>query len=59
MEQEEVPEPTVEQKEAMEEEDESSRASDSVLEKVKDSGPRFLQRFKALIPHSDESQKEK
>jgi hypothetical protein len=59
MEQEEVSEPSVEQKEVMEEEDESSRASDSVVEKVKDSGPRFLRRFKALIPGSDESRKEK
>lgn len=58
MEQEEVPEPAAEQKEVMKEEDESSQASDSVLEKVK-AGPRFLQRFKALLPGSDESQKEK
>jgi hypothetical protein len=59
MEQEEVPEPAVEQEEVMEEEDESSLPVNSVLEKVKGSGPRFLQRFKALIPGSDGSRKEK
>lgn len=58
-EQEEVPEPAVEQKEHMEKEDESSPSEDKVLEKAKGSGPRFLRRFKALIPRSDESQKEK
>jgi hypothetical protein len=43
----------------METEDESSQSEDKVLEKVKGSGPRFLKRFKALIPRSDESRKEK
>jgi len=55
MEQEEVPEPPVEQEEATP----IIKPEDSVVEKVKDSGPRFLQRFKALIPGSDGSRKEK
>ena len=58
MEQEEVPEPAAEQKEVMAQEDESSLPTSSVLEKVK-SGPRFLQRFKALIPGSDKEKREK
>jgi hypothetical protein len=61
VEQEDAPEPTVEQKEtAIEEEDEAvpTVKSVSVLEKVKGSGPRFLQKVKALIPSSNGSQKE-
>jgi hypothetical protein len=59
IEQKEAPEPTVEQKETMEEEDTSTHSVNTVLEKVKDSGPRFLKKFKSLIPSSNESQKEK
>jgi hypothetical protein len=55
IEQEAVPEPTVEQEEATS----TIKSEDSVLEKVKDSAPGFLQKFKALIPNSNESQKEK
>jgi hypothetical protein len=55
-EQDEIPEPTVEQEEFMEEETETSQPDDTVLEEAKDSNPRFLQRFKALIPNSDKSQ---
>jgi hypothetical protein len=58
MEQEDVPEPAVEQEKVMEE-DESSPSANSVVEKVKGSSPRFLQRVKALIPSSNGSQKEK
>jgi hypothetical protein len=58
-EQEEIREPVVEHEEPMENEDESSPSEDKVSGKIKGSGPRFLQRFKALIPRSDESQKEK
>jgi hypothetical protein len=58
IEQEEVPEPAAEQKEVMAEEAESSLPASSVLEKVK-AGPRFLQRFKSLIPGSDKDKKEK
>jgi hypothetical protein len=54
MEQEEVPEPPVEQEEATP----IIKSEDAVVEKVK-SGPRFLRRFKSLIPRSDESRKEK
>jgi len=54
IEQEDVPEPTVEQEEVT-----SSLSVNSVLEKVKDSGPRFLKKVKALIPTSNWSQKEK
>ena len=57
-EQEEIPEPAVEQEELVEAEDEVSISEDSVLGKVKGSGPRFLKRFKALIPRSDEPRKE-
>jgi hypothetical protein len=55
MEQEEVPEPPVEQEEATP----IIKPEGSVVEKVKESGPRFLRRFKALIPRSDEPQKER
>jgi hypothetical protein len=55
MEQEEVPEPAVEKEEATP----TTKSESSVLEKVKGSGPRFLQKFKALIPGSNEYQKEK
>ena len=60
IEQEDVPEPTVEQKEVVEEEEATStiKFENSVLEKVR-SGPRFLQKIKALIPSSNGSQKEK
>jgi hypothetical protein len=60
-EQEKVPEPPVEQEEIMEKEEATptTKSESSVLEKVKGSGPRFLQRFKALIPGSNEDEKEK
>ena len=59
IEQEEVPEPTVEQEEVMDEETASATKSEnSVLEKVK-AGPRFWDKVKALIPGSNEPQKEK
>jgi len=62
IEQEDVPEPIVEQKETIIEEDEEVTSSPSVnlvLEKVKDSSPRFLKKVRALISSSNESQKEK
>jgi hypothetical protein len=59
IEQEDASEPTVEQEEATEVEDEPSPSKNSVVEKVKDSSPGFLQRVKALIPNSNGSQKEK
>jgi len=61
IEQEDVPEPTVDQKEVMEEEEATPtiKSVNSVLEKVKDSGPRFLKKVKALIPTSNGSQKQK
>jgi hypothetical protein len=58
-EKEDVPEPTVEQEEVSEKEDEYGLSVNSVLEKVKDSGPRFLKKVKGLIPSSNGSQKEK
>ena len=58
-EQEELLEPKFEQEELMDEEPEFSQPGDSVLEKVKDSGPRFLQKFKSLIPSSDKSRRYK
>jgi hypothetical protein len=57
-EQEDVLESTVEPDEVMDMENEYSQSDNSVLEKVKDSGPRFLQKVKALIPNSDRSQNE-
>jgi hypothetical protein len=59
MAQEDVPEPTVKQKEGIEEEDKSSLPPTSVLEKVNDYTPGFLQKFKALIPTFNGSPKEK
>ena len=59
IEQEEIQESTIKQEENLEEEDTSTYTTNTVLEKVKDSGPRFLQKFKALIPGSNGSQKEK
>jgi hypothetical protein len=59
IEQEDAPEPMVEQEEVTEEEDESTPSENSVVEKVKDSSPGFLQRVKALIPSSNGTQKEK
>jgi hypothetical protein len=61
IEQEEVSEPTVEQEEVMEKKEATPtiKSGNSVLEKFKDSAPRFLQKFKALIPISEVSQKEK
>ncbi|MDH5691084.1 MAG: hypothetical protein OEY81_06630 [Candidatus Bathyarchaeota archaeon] len=60
IEQKDVPEPTVDQEEVMEEEvTPTIKSVNSVLEKAKDSGPRFLKKFKALIPSSNGSQKEK
>jgi hypothetical protein len=61
IEQEEVSEPTVEQEEVMEKKEATPtiKSGNSVLEKFKDSAPGFLQKFKALIPISEVSQKEK
>ena len=60
IEQKDAPEPTVDQEEVMEEEATPTiKSVNSVLEKVKDSGPRFLKKVKALIPGSNGSQKEK
>jgi hypothetical protein len=62
IEKEDAPEPTVEQEETTIEEDKEATPSPSentVLEKVKSSRPRFLDRFKALIPTSNGSQTEK
>ena len=55
------PEPAVEQEEVMEEEETTPtiKSGNSVLEKVKDSAPRFLHKVKTLIPTSNGSQKEK
>ena len=54
------PEPTIDQEEVMEEEATPTiKSVNSVLEKAKDSSPRFLKKFKALIPSSNWSQKEK
>jgi hypothetical protein len=55
-----VPESAVE-KEVLEEDEESmsNQFENSVLEKVKGSGPKFLERVKALIPKSNGSEKEK
>jgi hypothetical protein len=55
IEQEDGSEPMVEQEEATS----TIKSEDSVLEKVKDSAPGFLQKVKALIPNSEGSQKEK
>jgi hypothetical protein len=55
IEQEDVSEPMVEQEEATS----TIKSENSVLEKVKDSAPGFLQKVKALIPNSNGSQKEK
>jgi len=61
VEQEDVPEPTVDQEETIIEEEAvpTVKSVNSVLEKVKGSGPRFLKKVKALIPTSNGSQKEK
>jgi hypothetical protein len=62
VEQEIVSEPTtVEHEEVIEETEEttSNTSVNTVLEKVKDSGPTFLQKVKALIPNSNGSQKKK
>ena len=63
VEQKEVPEPQVEQEEAIETEEEEKTADNlavnTVLEKVKDSGPRFLKKVKALIPSTSGLKKEK
>jgi len=58
MEQEDVPEPTVEQEDVIDSEDESDLPANSVLEKFKDSTPGFLQKVKALIPTPNGTQKE-
>lgn len=58
-EQKDVSESIVDQEETAQKEYKSNIFVNSVLEKVKDSGPRFLQRVKALIPDSEGSQKEK
>jgi hypothetical protein len=55
IEEEDVSEPPVEQEEATP----TIKAGNSVLEKVMDSAPGFLQRFKDLIPTSNGSQKDK
>ena len=55
IEQEAGPEPTVEQEKATS----TIKSGNSVLEKVKDSAPRFLHKVKTLIPNSNGSQKEK
>ena len=62
IEQEDVPESIVEQEGTIIEEDEevaSNLSVDSVSENVKDSGPRFLKKVKALFSNSKGSQKEK
>ncbi len=63
IEQREVPEPTVEQEETtmveQEEETAANRSVNTVLEKVKGSGPRFFKKVKALIPNTNGSKKEK
>jgi len=58
IEQKDVSRSTVDNEEVMEEEVTPSPSENSVLEKVKDSGPRFLKRFRALIPGSNGPQKE-
>lgn len=62
VEQEIVPEPIeIEHEEVMEEGEEatSNLSVNAVLEKVKVSGPNFLKKVRALLPNSNESQKEK
>ena len=60
IEQKDVPEPPVEKEEDMKEEATPTVKSEKpVLEKVKDSSPRFLKKVKALIPRSNDAQKEK
>ncbi len=60
IEQKDVPEPTIDHEEVMEEEATPTiKSVNSVLEKAKDSSPRFLKKVKALIPSSNWSQKEK
>jgi len=59
-----APEPILEQEETMETAEEYEETADYqseniVLEKVKDSGPRFFKKFKALIPGSSGLKKEK
>ena len=58
-----VPEPVIEQEEAMEPEEHEETADNpsgnTVIEKVKDSGPRFLKKVKALIPGSGGLKKDK
>jgi hypothetical protein len=57
IEQEDVSEPTVEDEEVVEKEEATPtvKSENSVLEKVKDSTPGFLQKIRALIPTSDVS----
>jgi len=61
IEQEAVPEPQVEQEEAIGEDEETTanQSVNTVLEKVKNSGPRFFKKFKALIPSTRGLKKEK
>ncbi len=56
-----APELTEAEQEVLEQDEESSsnQSVNSVLEKVKVSGPKFLDRVKALIPKSNGSEKEK
>jgi len=59
----EVPEQQVEQEEAIEKEEETeiedNLSVNAVLEKVKDSGPRFFKKVKALIPNNGELKEKK
>ncbi|PVX24209.1 MAG: hypothetical protein CW691_08350 [Candidatus Bathyarchaeum sp.] len=63
IEQNQVPELPIEHEENMtvpeEEQEADSLQINGVLEKVKDSGPKFLNRFKALIPNNGSSKKGK
>ena len=63
IEQKELPEPAIVQEEAIETEEEEEIAANqsvnTVLEKVKVSGPRFFKKFKALIPNTNGSKNEK
>ena len=54
IEHEQVPEPKIEQEEAIEKEKEieDNLSANAVLDKVKDSGPRFFKKVKALIPNN-------
>lgn len=58
-----VPEPRVEHEKAIENEEEeetvANRSVNAVLEKVKDSAPRFFKKVKSLIPNTNGSKNEK